>query len=104
MCRTSLFNAHIYKMALFLGRMGRWSFNSRSMLQRRYASNSSSHLEIDCTADGNRRLLIAAITLPITLYLVSNQLFFRSNMMLNAYTSKFFNGVSFVMVFSFCPE
>lgn len=57
-------------MASFLGRVGRWSFNSRGVLQRRFASNEASHLEMDCNAEGNKRLLIAAVTLPITMYLV----------------------------------
>lgn len=70
-------------MASFLGRMGKWSFNSRSVLQRRFASSESSHVEIDCNAIGNRRLMIAAITLPITLYLVSLVMFANNALYIN---------------------
>jgi len=97
--RRFLYNAHVYKMASFLGRMGRWSFNSRSVLQRRFMSSESSSVEIDCNAEGNRRLLIAAITLPITLYLVSNELLIMTLRELNSVVVR--GNVLFVCEMSF---
>jgi len=72
---------HLHKMASVFGRFARLPFShavraSRTGVQRRFRNGQAdeSHLEIDANARGNLLLMIGAVLLPVSIYMVSESL------------------------------